>query len=232
MIDTGRQPKQFLAMIVVALILAVSVVSGASSSSSWTESLTNMMTGGGGGDNEQQQPTASDESGGECVLALRVLAFNKEIEHGELHFSDAGVSTFRYNLYDVDDSIEAVVRRREQPTPVGVYIGASHTVHGDDCVGTGSFNFDYNVETDSYDSQIYVSVSCSGTYNAITGGTGRYAYIKNGHEVIVDGPRELEGEVGTTVSELHFTSETCTESPQPIRRKTDQPEEQQEETSS
>jgi hypothetical protein len=109
-------------------------------------------------------------------------------------------------LYDIDDTI-ASVGREEQPTPVGIYIGASHTVHNNDCIGTGSFNFDYNSETDSYDSQIFVSVSCSGTYNAITGGTGRYAYIKNGHEVIAGGPSEIS--IPSSVSELHFTSETC-----------------------
>jgi hypothetical protein len=163
--------------------------------------------------------SSQDNAEGEeqqCVLALRLLAFDKEIELGELMFPDAGLSTFRYNLYDVDDTLESLARQ-EQPKPLGIYIGASHTVHKEDCIGTGSFNFDYNVETDSYDSQIYVSVSCSGTYNAVTGGTGRYAYIKNGHEVIANGPADIA--IHSSVSELHFTSDTCITSPSLSQKK-------------
>jgi hypothetical protein len=139
-----------------------------------------------------------------CRLALRVLAYEDEIASGEKSFPDAGLSTFRYNLYDpttiTNDTTEA-----SHPAPIGIYIGASHSVNQHDCIGTGAFNFDYNAETDSYDSQIYVSVSCSGSFNAIVGGTGRYAFIKNGHEVILDA-RDV---AGGSISELQFTSETC-----------------------
>jgi hypothetical protein len=153
--------------------------------------------GGGGG------------GGGECQLALRVLAYDRDIALGETAH-EAGFSTFRYPIYDP----EGVAN--DEP-PLGVYIGASTTVgnsandgggfEGDlgDCIGTGSFNFDYSDETESYESQIYVSVSCSGTFNAITGGTGRYAYIRNGHEVIADS-HDIPG---GSVSELHFTDRTC-----------------------
>jgi hypothetical protein len=141
-----------------------------------------------------------------CRLALRVLAFEDEIASGEKAFPDAGLSTFRYNLYDPTTTTAASSDpSASQPTPIGIYIGASHSVNQNDCIGTGSFNFDYNTETDSYDSQIYVSVSCSGSFNAIIGGTGRYAFIKNGHEVILDA-RDVPG---ASISELQFTSETC-----------------------
>jgi hypothetical protein len=134
---------------------------------------------------------------GECQLALRVLAYEDEIVGGERSFPDAGLSTFRYNIYDPSSS--------DPHEPIGIYLGASHTVNEHDCVGQGSFGFDYNPETDSYESQIFVSVSCSGAFNAITGGTGRYAFIRNGHEVITDS-RDI---AGGSISELHFTSETC-----------------------
>jgi hypothetical protein len=132
-----------------------------------------------------------------CRLALRVLAYEEEIAAGEQSYPEAGLSTFRYNIYDptVKDSHE----------PIGIYIGASHSISQHDCIGNGAFNFDYNPETDSYDSQIFVSVSCSGSFNAITGGTGRYAFIKNGHEVIL-GARDV---AGGSLSELQFTTETC-----------------------
>jgi hypothetical protein len=138
-----------------------------------------------------------------CRLALRVLAYEDEIASGEKSFPDAGLSTFRYNLYD--PTTAATTTDSSQPTPIGIYIGASHSVNQHDCIGTGAFNFDYNSESDSYDSQIFVSVSCSGSFNAITGGTGRYAFIKNGHEVILDA-RDV---AGGSISELQFTSETC-----------------------
>ena len=134
---------------------------------------------------------------GECQLALRVLAYEDEIVGGERSFPDAGLSTFRYNIYDPSSS--------DVHDPIGIYLGASHTVNEHDCVGQGSFGFDYNPEIDSYESQIFVSVTCSGAFNAITGGTGRYAFIKNGHEVISDS-RDI---AGGSISELHFTSETC-----------------------
>ncbi|KAL3902879.1 MAG: hypothetical protein SGILL_010661, partial [Bacillariaceae sp.] len=140
--------------------------------------------------------SSSESMQGECQLALRVLAYEDEILGGERSFPDAGLSTFRYNIYDPSSS--------DPHEPIGIYLGASHTINEHDCVGTGSFGFDYNPEIDSYDSQIFVSVSCSGSFNAITGGTGRYAFIKNGHEVISDS-RDI---AGGSVSELHFTSET------------------------
>lgn len=142
----------------------------------------------------EDKPKASNE---ECRLALRVLAYEDEIAAGERPFPDAGLSTFRYNLYDPADL--------DAQKPVGIYIGASHTINNHDCIGTGAFNFDYKSETDSYDSQIFVSVSCSGSFNAITGGTGRYAFIKNGHEVITEAKDVDRG----SISELQFTSETC-----------------------
>lgn len=143
----------------------------------------------------------NDAGSGECQLALRVLAYDKDIEAGETPHS-AGYSTFRYAIYDPDGVAT------DEP-PVGVYIGASTTVgktdETGDCIGTGSFNFDYDADTDSYLSQVFLAVSCSGTFNAITGGTGRYSYIKNGHEVISDS-YDIEG---GSVSELHFSGNTC-----------------------
>jgi len=151
----------------------------------------------------------------ECQLALRVLAYDDEIVAGERAFPSAGLSTFRYNLYDPERP------RKEQndsgedendvdDEPIGIYIGASHSVGRNDCVGTGSFNFDYKPETDSYDSQIYVSVSCSGSYNAIIGGTGKYAFLKNGYEIILDS----QDIPGASISELNFVSESCSSAQQ------------------
>jgi hypothetical protein len=140
-------------------------------------------------------------AGGECQLALRVLAFDKDIDMGETTHS-SGFSTFRYPIYDP----EGVATN---DPPIGIYIGASTTIGQNnalgDCIGSGSFNFDYDEDTNSYKSQIFVSVSCSGTFNAITGGTGKYAFIQNGHEVIADS-FDIEG---GSISELHFASDTC-----------------------
>lgn len=133
-------------------------------------------------------------SNGECRVGLRVLAYNDEIEDGETSPA-RGVSTFRYPIYHPSNPSK----------PIGIYIGVSTDAGEDDCVGTGAFNFDYNHETNSYDSQIFVSVSCSGEVNNIIGGTGSYAFIRNGHEVIT----EANDVAGASVSELHFISETC-----------------------
>lgn len=129
---------------------------------------------------------------GECRVALRVLAYDDEIEDGETTVA-AGVSTFRYPIYH-----PSIPKKQ-----IGIYIGASQGSGGEDCVGTGAFNFDFNPDTDSFDSQLFVAVSCSGEVNSIIGGTGSYAFVKDGYEVIT------EGSSGATLSELYFTSETC-----------------------
>jgi hypothetical protein len=144
--------------------------------------------------NDDSSLSQQELANGECRVALRVMAYDDEIEDGESSPA-RDVSTFRYPIYNPSRPSE----------PIGIYIGVSTGTGGNDCFGTGAFNFDYNHETNSYDSQIFVSVSCSGDVNNIIGGTGSFAFIRNGHEVITD----ATGMEGATISELHFTSETC-----------------------
>jgi hypothetical protein len=144
--------------------------------------------------NNDSAPSEEELSNGECRVGLRVIAYDDEIEDGESSPAQ-GVSTFRYPIYHPSSPTE----------PIGIYIGVSTGAGDEDCIGTGAFNFDYNQETNSYDSQIFVSVSCSGDVNNIIGGTGSYAFIRNGHEVMSEAT-EFEG---ATVSDLHFVSETC-----------------------
>ena len=125
-----------------------------------------------------------------CEDILRLFAYDEEIVAGEEINDETGQNTFNYPVYDADTKI-----------PLGSYTGYSTTI-GNDCVGNGVFNLDWNEEKQSYDSQIFVSVSCSGSFNGIVGGTGQYAFIKNGHEKFV-------AHSAGSVSELHFTSPEC-----------------------
>lgn len=191
---SNTHTKMTLRLVVTFLVAAVAAASLDDIMESFSNAYNRMFS------SSSSSPSESSMQG-ECQLALRVLAYEDEIMRGERSFPDAGLSTFRYNIYDPSSSSSS----DPQEEPIGIYLGASHTINEHDCVGTGAFGFDYNPEIDSYDSQIFVSVSCSGSFNAITGGTGRYAFIKNGHEVISDS-RDI---AGGSISELHFTSETC-----------------------
>lgn len=150
-------------------------------------------------DSNAAAAAAVDGSGRDCHV-LQLMAFDDEIKRGERILSE-GLRSFHYPVYergsdddDDDDDDEDGSDDDDERTSsssslnvVGEYIGASTAIGGgddNDCLGMGSFLLDYNDDTDSYDSQIFVAVSCSGADNAVVGGTGRFEYMQNGYERI------------------------------------------------
>jgi len=85
----------------------------------------------------------------------------------------------------------------------GVFDDAATKLKDPQCVYSGAFSMDYNNETETYDTQVMVSGTCTGSHNAITGGTGAFA-CASGYEVFTLAPSDEY-----IASTLYICSEEC-----------------------
>jgi len=116
-----------------------------------------------------------------CIIKKTKSLF-AEIEAG---FSEtASGSTLIFPIYDYETS-----------DLIGSYVDQNTNVFFDgfqeDCVFTGSYNFDFDDSLDfPFASQLSIAATCLGTTNSITGGTGSYA-CATGYETFIEGDDEF-----------------------------------------
>lgn len=58
---------------------------------------------------------------------------------------------------------------------VGTFTEESSETHEKECISKGAFAFEYDMESQSYDSGINVASTCMSSYSSVTGGTGKFA---------------------------------------------------------
>jgi hypothetical protein len=114
---------------------------------------------------------------GKGCQSVKFKGIYSEIYAGISQTAVGETLTFPVYDYDTDE-------------PIGTYTDQTTqiSVEGEDvdCTFSGSFNFDFDDSlVNPFASQLMVSGTCQGAYNAITGGTGKYA-CASGTEIFID----------------------------------------------
>ena len=112
---------------------------------------------------------------GNCKT-LHLLAKIEDIIAG-VQIADRG-ETSSFPFYDMGTMKE-----------IGLFTDVASIMQDGECVFTGVLSTDYNEETSSFDSQMTITGTCSGAFNAITGGTGGFDCAR-GFQSFTEAPSE------------------------------------------
>jgi len=94
-----------------------------------------------------------------------------------------------YNKNSVGGTFESVpFYDADSGDLLGSYSDSAVQIDDDDCIGSGAFSFGSGGggDTPSYSDQVEFGFTCSGRYNAVTGGTGTFGCATGFEQFVVD----------------------------------------------